>query len=147
MFLQLLIGTFMIGTTVIMHALALDFIIRNTRSIETTIMHARYRRWKPFVIATIVLAIFFAHVVEIWVWAAVYFALSAFPHFETALYFSTTAFTTVGFGDMMPTQNWRLLGAVEGANGFMLFGWSTAFTFEILSQLYRREGEALNKGN
>lgn len=135
----LFIGTLMIGLTVIMHALALDFIIRHIRRLEGIIIHIKHTPWKPFVLAAIVLAIFAAHVVEIWVWAGLYLYLGAFPNLAAALYFSTTAFTTVGFGDVMPVHAWRLLGAIEGANGFMLFGWSTAFTFEVLARLYRKE--------
>ena len=141
MFIQLFIGTFMIGGTVVLHALALDLIIKNIRKIESTALRIEHNAWKPFSLAAIVLAVFMAHVVEIWIWATLYFFVKALPDFETALYFSTTAFTTVGFGNVMPTHEWQLLGAIEGANGFMLFGWSTAFTFEVLSQLYRREGE------
>lgn len=142
MFTQLFAGTLMIGGTVILHALVLDALIKNIRRIETAVLQrVEYRTWKPVALAAVVLTVFMAHVVEIWIWALVYYFVRALPDFETALYFSTTAFTTVGFGDIMPTAQWRLFGAIEGANGFMLFGWSTAFTFEILSQLYRREGE------
>lgn len=144
MFIQLLIGTFMIGATVILHALALDFFIRHAAVVENIISRRlRHRSWKPFMVATVVLALFITHVIEMWMWAILYFSLSAFPDLESALYFSTTAFTTVGFGDIVPVHQWRLLGAIEGANGFMLFGWSTAFTFEVMSQLYRKEGESI----
>jgi hypothetical protein len=145
MFIQLVIGTLLIGGTVVLHALALDFIIKHVRRIEGVALKMEHRSWKPFALAAIVLAVFIAHVVEIWIWAAVYFFVHAVPDFETALYFSTTAFTTVGFGNVMPVQEWQLLGAIEGAGGFMLFGWSTAFTFEALSHLYRREGETISR--
>ena len=143
MFIQLLIGTFMIGGTVVLHSLTLDLIIKNSRKIEAIALKVEHAAWKPFSLAAIVLAVFMAHVIEIWIWAALYSLLSALPDFETALYFSTTAFTTVGFGNVMPVHDWQLLGAIEGANGFMLFGWSTAFTFEVLSQLYRKESETI----
>lgn len=136
MFLQLMVGTLMIGGMVVLHALSLDFLLGHIRKFEKLAFRMEHRFWKPFAIAAVVLSVFMAHVVEIWIWAALYFFVAAFPNFEQALYFSTTAFTTVGFGDVMPTQDWRLLGAIEGANGFMLFGWSTAFTFEVLSKLY-----------
>jgi Ion channel len=140
MFVQLMIGAGMIGLTVILHALSLDAIIRHLRWLEKAVLHkVQNLPWKPVTIAAIVLAIFTVTIAEIWAWAGLYYYIEAFPDFETALYFSTTAFTTVGFGDVMPIQGWRLLGAIEGANGFMLFGWSTAFTFEILSQLYHKE--------
>jgi hypothetical protein len=140
MFMQLVMGGVMIGLTVVLHALSLDAIIRHLRWLERAVLHrVQHLPWKPFTIAAVVLSIFVVNVAEIWIWAGLYSAAGAFSDFETALYFSTTAFTTVGFGDVMPVRGWRLLGAVEGANGFMLFGWSTAFTFEILSQLYRKE--------
>lgn len=145
MFTQLFIGTIMIGSMVVLHALALDVIIRNIRKVESTALRIEHLLWKPLSLAAIVLAVFMAHVVEIWIWAAFYFLVKAVPDFQTALYFSTTAFTTVGFGNVMPTHDWQLLGAIEGANGFMLFGWSTAFTFEILSQLYRKDGKTIKE--
>jgi voltage-gated potassium channel Kch len=59
------------------------------------------------------------------------------------LYFSTTTFTTVGYGDVFLDKEWRLLSAFQSANGFIMFGWSTAFIFEIMSKLYKEE--TLNK--
>lgn len=125
----------MIGVVVFFHALALDFVIRHLRRTEISVQK-RIKMWKPFFLAIAVLSIFAIHVVEIWAWAFAYMAVSAFTDFETALYFSTTAMTTVGFGDVMPVQSWRLLGSIEAAVGFMLFAWSAAFTFEVLTRLY-----------
>ena len=113
MLMELITGTIMIGLTVIIHALALDFIIHHIRRLESFIVQIKHTPWKPLVLASIVLSIFTAHVIEIWIWALLYYGLSAFTSFESALYFSTTAFTTVGFGDVMPTRAWRLLGAIE----------------------------------
>jgi hypothetical protein len=46
---------------------------------------------------------------------------------EEALYFSTVTFSTIGYGDIVPPLRWRLLCALEGINGFLLIGWSTAY--------------------
>ena len=59
----------------------------------------------------------------------------AIPDLETALYFSTASFTTIGYGDVVLGPDWRLIGAIEGANGLLLFGWSTAFLTTTTSQL------------
>lgn len=145
MFVLLLIGTVMIAATTVLHGVAVDFIIRKTPLLERFIMHkSGLKIFRKSVVATVVvLSIFAAHVCEIWLWAFLYFMAGAFTDFETCLYFSTTAFTTVGFGDMVPPESWRLLGSIEAANGFMLFGWSTAFIFEVMAQLYRKESEAI----
>jgi len=81
------------------------------------------------------------HILPIRVWAILFYYLSPgeLPTFESALYFSTSSFTTVGFGDVYLDETWRLLSSFEAANGFILFGWSTAFIFEIISKLYKDE--------
>jgi hypothetical protein len=74
-----------------------------------------------------VLGIFALHTVEIWMWAALFFVMGEIVRFEDALYFSTATFSTIGYGDIILSPAWRLLGALEGINGFILIGWSTAF--------------------
>jgi hypothetical protein len=75
------------------------------------------------------------HAVEIWLYAGLYRIAGAIPDLETALYFSTASFTTIGYGDVVLGPDWRLIGAIEGANGLLLFGWSTAFLTTTASQL------------
>lgn len=142
---MLVLGTVLIATTVVVHAVALDQIIRRVTQVETFLRgFLKINNLpKPVVVTAVVMGIMAAHSIEIWLWAACYYFMHALPDFNGALYFSTTSFTTVGYGDGMPDGEWRLLGAIESANGFMLFGWSTAFTFEVLTQLYRKEGAAL----
>ena len=84
----------------------------------------------------VVLGLFFAHTIEVWLWAIAFWTLNAIPNFETALYFSATTFSTLGYSDVHITDTWRLLASLEGIDGFLLIGWSTALIFEIL----RRSG-------
>ena len=63
--------------------------------------------------------------------------LDAFAHFEEALYFSTISYAAIGYGDLHLPQQWRLLGAIEGVNGVILLGWSTAFFVNLLMRLRR----------
>jgi hypothetical protein len=65
--------------------------------------------------------------VEVWLRAGIYRLLRILSDFETALYFSTITFSTVGYGDVVPAPGWRILAALEGINGFLLIGWSTAY--------------------
>lgn len=83
----------------------------------------------------IVVALFALHSLQIWIYAFAYLALGEFTAMEPALYFSTSAFTTVGFGDLLLSQEWRMLGAEESANGFLLIGWSTAFLISVTARV------------
>lgn len=83
----------------------------------------------------VVLGIFLLHTFEIWMYAFAYISVGATADFQTALYFSATAFSTLGFGDVVLTPEWRLFGAVEGVTGLILIGWSSAFLLSVTSRL------------
>jgi hypothetical protein len=131
----------MIGITVMMHAIALDFIIKHAGIGEKILRHAIKRLWRPVMAAVIVVSVFAVHVAQIWCWAFMYVVVGAEPlkDFSETLYFATVTYTTLGYGDVTLYAPYRMLAAVEGANGFLLFGWTTAFIFEVINQLYKRE--------
>jgi hypothetical protein len=64
---------------------------------------------------------------EMALWAAGLIGVGAFADFGTAFYFSTSAFATIGFGDVAPVEKWRLVSSLEGVTGFLIIGWSTAY--------------------
>lgn len=77
------------------------------------------------------------HIFEASLWAGFYYARGLFENYETSLYFSLICYTTIGFGDVVLPQRWRLLGAIEGISGVLLCGLSTAFLFAIVNALFR----------
>ena len=84
-----------------------------------------------------VLSLFLLHGIEIWSYASLYMLIDAFGDFEKALYFSTISYAAIGYGDAQLQPEWRLLGAIEGINGVILLGWSTAFFVNLLMRLRR----------
>ena len=56
----------------------------------------------------------------------------AAPDGSDLLYFAFVNYTTLGYGDIIPVQAWRLTGPMTAMNGILMFGWSTAVLFEVL---------------
>ncbi len=78
------------------------------------------------------------HIFEILLWAAFYRWL-CFPLWESAFYFSTSSYATVGYGDIVLPQMWRTLGPLESIIGVLMCGLSASFLFAIVSRLVDRE--------
>lgn len=133
MLVQLTLATFMVVMTVLIHLIGLAALMRMLRT------HTRIFRKLTIMPLTLLLAatigIVAIHTVEIWLYAILYLQLGAFGHFEQALYFSTVTYATIGYGDVIMTHQWRILGAIEGATGIIMLGWSTAFLISLLSQM------------
>jgi voltage-gated potassium channel len=81
--------------------------------------------------------VMFLHITETCIWAFFYYAQELFKDFESSLYFSLTSYTTIGYGDLLLPQRWRLLGAIEGVSGVLLCGVSTAFIFAVISAMFQ----------
>ena len=92
-------------------------------------------------------AIIALHVLQILVWASFYRWL-CFPFWESAFYFSTASYTTVGSSDVVLPPMWRTLGPVESVVGVLMCGLSASFLFAVVTRLVehevRRSGQRAN---
>jgi len=127
MALNLGLGTIVISLTVLIHTISLILLTRVMRSLIRWLRLQRHGFGQTIAMLVTVLGLFGAHTLEVWLWAIVYVAIGAHGNLEEALYFSTTTFSTLGYGDLVLSPEWRLLGALEGIGGFILIGWSTAY--------------------
>jgi hypothetical protein len=77
------------------------------------------------------------HLLETFVWAGLYYWWGHFGDFETSWYFSLGSYTTIGYGDVVLPAKWRMSGGIEGINGVLLCGLSTAFLFAIVQNMFQ----------
>ncbi len=126
MLANLALGTLLIVSTSLIHTVGL-IAITHSLSHVTGRMRMHRRRSRVVAMMTVVLGLFALLSVEVWIWAGTYLMLDTVGDLETALYLSTVTFSTVGYGDVVPSHGWRLFTALEGVNGFLLIGWSTAY--------------------
>ncbi|WP_246679947.1 ion channel [Mesorhizobium sp. B1-1-9] len=122
MALNLFVGTVVISLTVLIHTFGLIAVTHAMgHLIARFCMHGR--RSRIVAMMSVAIGLFAVMTAEVWLWAGLYRLLDIFADFETALYFSTITFST----DIVPAPAWRVLAALEGVNGFLLIGWSTAY--------------------
>lgn len=135
MLASLSLATVMVAATVLFHFLGL---IRLTKVMGTHGVRLRpheSRVGSAVLLLMIVFGVFALHTAEIWAYAVLYRFLGETSGFEEALYYSTCTFAAIGYGDVVLSEKWRLLGAIEGANGVILFAWSTAFLLSVTTRL------------
>lgn len=124
--INLALGTVMISLTVVIHTFGL-IAVTHAMSWVTDRIRLHGHRSRMLAMNTVVIGVFVVLTAEVWLWAAAYSLIGVVDSFETALYFSTITFSTVGYGDVVPHPEWRMMAALEGVNGFLLIGWSTAY--------------------
>jgi hypothetical protein len=135
---QILLGTSVLGICAVIEVFAIvtaaEWLTRLRRL--GTAMH--YLRRTVFLIATFVLVVAI-HTVQIWIWAAALVLFGAFPPTSDAIYFALVTYTTVGYGDVLVDEGFRIFGAMAGVTGVLAFGLSTAFLVGLLSPLFHND--------
>jgi voltage-gated potassium channel len=133
--LQLLIASLMVALTIVMHLSGLALLLALMRPHRRRLKVSHARVHQLIIIFGAASGLFALHTLEIWAYAALYVQIQALPTFDDALYFSTTTYSTLGYGDVILPRAWRIVGAIEGANGIILLGWSTAFFFSVIERI------------
>ncbi len=135
MFLALLLGIGMLLASLLFYAMATVSIVHLVaRLIRTSYTGLWF--WKNVAVMMVVtLVTAAAHLTQIALWALAFLMVGEISTFETAFYFSAQNYTSLGYGDIVLSGRWRLLGPLEAVNGLLLFGVSTALMFAVLSRL------------
>jgi hypothetical protein len=134
---QFLVGGGASVCNIVIHALVMAAVVRVVHMADAKTISQPMLRLIVIMIAT-VSVLMAAHVCEVVVWSLCYAIVDAAPPGADRLYFAFVNYTTLGYGDVIPVERWRLLGPMTAMNGVLLFGWSTAVIFEVLRRTMRR---------
>jgi hypothetical protein len=132
---QIAIGLVLILITTAVHGLCTGAVVGVLRSTHASAWGNRSAATRVTLISLVVLMMFVAALLESGIWAAVYMKVGSISDLETALYFSTVTFTTLGYGDVTLDTSWRLLASLQAANGTIMFGWTTALVMAIIRRM------------
>jgi voltage-gated potassium channel len=124
--------------TVIIHGAGAQASARRVAGLWTGRKDRPGRFAAELLMAQLVGALLLLHIAEALVWALFYVLAGALPDLETAAYFSLTSYTTVGYGDVVLPEAWRLLGPIEAAVGVLMLGWSTGILVVAIGVIYRQ---------
>jgi len=145
MVIQIALGTFLMIMSIVVAGVAFLFL-------ETFLMRSQgYFTREPhqpkLLLVLIVTVVWILGMVTagVWIWAIALWLLGIFITIEASVYFSLVAFTTLGFGDILLPQNWRLLGGMAAANGLLNMGLLTAMMVEVLRFVRVGQMEAKNR--
>jgi len=86
----------------------------------------------------ILAVLFIGHELQFAAWAAIFVWVGEFSDFKTAFYHSVVNFTSLGYGDIVMSEKWRLLGALEAANGVLMFGLTASSFLAVMTRLITR---------
>lgn len=133
MLIQFLVGGIVCVCNITIHSLVMTVVVRVAGVLSTKKRSHPSLRLITTMIAT-VSVLMAAHVLEVFVWSLAYSIVDAAPAGTNLVYFAFVNYATLGYGDVIPVEGWRLLGPITAMNGALMFGWSTAVIYEVLQK-------------
>jgi hypothetical protein len=134
-------GLSLIALTIGMHSIALAYIalllVRLRKwGLNSNLGHRSTVRFVVLVLALAGATLAALHATEAIVWGITYLWIGAMGSWLDAVLYSIDSMTTRGASGLHLAEEWRLMGALEAADGMLLFGISTAFVFAVLQHLW-----------
>jgi hypothetical protein len=140
--LNIVTGLAMMVLTIIIHSVFMVVGAKIAKWRRSHFGEVRKETVKALLLSFLTIWLFLAIVIEAGLWAMLYLlnpVITVFTDLETAFYFSMVTFTTLGFGDVVLTGQWRTLASIQAANGVIIFGWTTALIFYFIQHVYTEE--------
>jgi len=135
MLVNMTIAALLMVITTAIHASGMLLVVRVVLSKDAQRRHA-VQRMHLFSVGGVVLLMFLVSVIEVLVWSVAFLWTGAIEGLEKATYFSMVTFTTLGYGEIVLNEQWRLLASFEAANGIIMFGWTTAIVLAVVQRVY-----------
>jgi hypothetical protein len=98
---------------------------------------------RPLMIVMIVMIL--GNFLQIVIWGAIFIWLGEFNELYEAVYHSAVNFTSLGYGDVVMSPRWKLLGPLEAANGILMLAITGAALMAILQQLIRAQSDFVKR--
>jgi voltage-gated potassium channel Kch len=74
---------------------------------------------------------------QIMLWGVLFVILNEFDDYHVAIYHSAVNFASLGYGDIVMSKEWKMLGALEAVVGVLMLGMTSAALMAILSQMIK----------
>ena len=142
MLLNVLLGLFIIGLTVVIQAQGTNYWMQKFLSVQNRLSEEQFKKRRVRILIATSAFLISLHLIQASIWALVYLLLpgvTEFQTFEKAVYFSLVTFTTLGYGEITIDSMNRILAGLEAINGIILIGWSTAFMFFVYTEILKTD--------
>jgi len=102
--------------------------------------------WRTLVTLNAVMSLLvIGNLAQVVIWALVFRLLGEFDALDLAVYHSAVNFASLGYGDIVMSERFRLLGPLEAINGVLMIGVSTAGLMTTLQDAYGKTRAATDE--
>lgn len=139
---QLVMGSVYLGACLFLEIAVLVWCAAQLSRLSARLPVPHGRRHNAAILMIAIALIVLAHTAQVWTWASAFVMVGAIGEWNTALYFSISTYTTLGYGDVILEPGLRIFAAFAAVTGMLAFGISTAFLVSLMGRMFALNGRA-----
>jgi ion channel len=133
--MQILLGSFVLGICSLIHIAILVWSVSLIKILNPILERFSIKLRLTVLLGKSLGFVIVSHSVQVWIWAFSFVLSGTIPNLGDAVYFALATYTTLGYGDIILGEGFRVYGAMAAVTGLLSFGLSTAFLAGLLSRL------------
>jgi hypothetical protein len=142
----LILGGLVLIAVVLFHGIVMRWVQAHVAARDPFIRRSPHAWRSDLVMASVILALLGAGLVEVTVWTAALKYSGLFPTWVGAAAYSASSYTTLGNATRNPPPGWNMLGPIIAISGLFTFGWSGSVLVEVVHRVGQaREGARSTK--
>ncbi len=138
--MNLVLGFLVMLASLFLQAILLVVIIRFYTKRTHELVHPSFLS-SLAVVACVLLLLVIGALIQIGLWASLFFSLGEFESFRETFYHSAVNFSTLGYGDLVMSDKHKLLGPLEAINGILMIGVSTSSLTLVFQDIIKKTQE------
>ena len=133
MLANIIIGLMTMTVCLILQSVMLVITVHYYNKYEYLLSNHHYSS-TMIVLTMVMFMLILGNLFQISIWATLFILLGEFSHFSESFYHSTVNFATLGYGDVVMSEEHKLLGGLEAVNGILMIGVTTAMLIEAFRE-------------
>jgi hypothetical protein len=145
MLLNLFYGLSTMAICLLLQSILVVYALRYYASRES-LVNLQSSRTTLLVINSVMLTLIIGNIAQVMIWALLFMLLGEFSDFDSAVYHSAVNFATLGYGDIVMSDEYRLLGPLQAINGVLMIGVSTAALMGVMKDAFKKRSQTRRGG-
>jgi hypothetical protein len=132
--LQIILGSTVLIVAIFLHVAVMVWL---AQKLQKMLEGDRFPKTKKSLLiqSGAIFLLILSHTLHLYIWAFMLWWLGALPGHEEPIYFALVTYTTVGYGDVTLTEDYRIFGAMASVNGILAIGMTTAFLVGLFPRI------------
>lgn len=132
--LEILVGVLILIVIIFVHGMGMRLVNRRFSAAWARVTPAT-PHWRTDSLLAIAIGLLAAvHLIETLLWAMPLHLMDIIPNLRNCYYYVLESYTTLGEGNVVLPDRWRLIGPIIAMSGLFTFGWTASVLVNIMTE-------------